>query len=116
MSTMRELENNKKKKTIIEAKDISWQEKKCLADQQEVALYEDIQNLTTWTNMIDSMNDKQLKDYLENRPEELKTTKIPKTNPHHNLKHKKVGKSKSSTSSGIMASVWKFHKEDDDQH
>lgn len=28
----------------------------------------------------------------------------------------KVGKSKSSTSSGIMASVWKFHKEDGDQH
>lgn len=40
------------------------------------------------TTMIDSMNDKQLKEYLENRPEELKITKIPKTNPHHNLKHK----------------------------
>ncbi|KAF3445358.1 hypothetical protein FNV43_RR10534 [Rhamnella rubrinervis] len=118
MSTLRE-GNNKKKKTVIDdhqSKPISWQERKCLADQEEDALHKDIQHLTAWTNMIEGMDDKELREYLENRPEALKTTKIPKTNCNHNPKQKKVvSKSKSSTSSGIMASVWKFHKEEDDQ-
>lgn len=47
MSTMREGKNTKNK-TVIEAKAISWQERKCLADQEEDTLHKDIQRLTAW--------------------------------------------------------------------
>ncbi|KAF2297384.1 hypothetical protein GH714_022594 [Hevea brasiliensis] len=60
---------------------ISWQEKKDLADKEEVALEKEIEDLRKWTDMIDAMNDKQLRDYLKNRPEELKTVKIQRSKP-----------------------------------
>ncbi|KAF2297389.1 hypothetical protein GH714_022650 [Hevea brasiliensis] len=55
---------------------ISWQEKKDLADKEEVALEKEIEDLRKWVQQ--------------------------------------ARKSKSSTSTGIMASVWKFHKENDE--
>ncbi|OMO81344.1 hypothetical protein COLO4_23645 [Corchorus olitorius] len=59
------------------------------------------------------MNDEQLKEYLNNRPEELKSVKIQKSKPKQKVQ--RIVKPKLSTYSGIMASVWKFHKEDDDK-
>ncbi|KAF9661620.1 hypothetical protein SADUNF_Sadunf19G0087800 [Salix dunnii] len=95
MSTVKE-----GKKKAIEPAAISWKEKKDVADKEEEAL----------TEMIDAMNDEQLKDYLKNRPEELKTVKIQKSKPGQKVQ--RFRKAKSSASMGIMASVWKFHKED----
>ncbi|EXB57739.1 hypothetical protein L484_006852 [Morus notabilis] len=114
MSALKEGKN--KRKTIIEPnKAISWRERKHLADREEEALKQDIKDLNTWANMIDGMNDQQLRGYIENRPEELKTVKITKSNTAR-PKIQKIGKSKSSASnSGIMASVWKFHKEDGEE-
>jgi hypothetical protein len=37
--------------------------------------------------MIDAMNDEQLKEYLKNRPEELKTVKIQKSKPRQKVRH-----------------------------
>lgn len=62
------------------------------------------------------MNEEQLKEYLENRPQELKSVKIHNSNNKPKQKQKsKLQKSKPSTCSGIMASVWKFHREDNDE-
>lgn len=102
--------------------------------------------------MIDSMNDEQKKEYLYNRPNELKTAKIQKCKLRKRVRYKLVSciaylertgklefhffstvffmglmtgilwvqvqgrdKSKPSTSNGILASVWKFHKEEDEE-
>ncbi|KAL4340070.1 hypothetical protein GQ457_08G008540 [Hibiscus cannabinus] len=78
------------------------------------------------------LNDEQLKAYLDSRPQELKTVNIQKNKPKGSklvpfshvpkitiiklvlIQVQKIVKPKPSTCSGIMASVWKFHKEDDD--
>ncbi|KAK6257921.1 hypothetical protein QUC31_001380 [Theobroma cacao] len=93
-------------------KALSLQEKKEMVDEEEEALVRDIDDLRKWTDTVDAMNDEQLKEYLKRRPEELKTVKIRKSKPKQKVQ--KVVKPKPSTCSGIMASVWKFHKEDDD--
>ncbi|KAJ9167164.1 hypothetical protein P3X46_021834 [Hevea brasiliensis] len=113
MSTFRE--GKKKKQITIQptTSAISWQEKKDLADKEEDALEKEIEDLRKWADKIDSMNDEQLRDYLKNRPEELKTLKMHKSKPRQRVKQAR--KSKSSTSTGIMASVWKFHKESDER-
>lgn len=36
-------------------------------------------------DMIDAMNDEQLKEYIKNRPEELKTVKIQKSKPRQKV-------------------------------
>ncbi|KAJ6855522.1 hypothetical protein NC651_040240 [Populus alba x Populus x berolinensis] len=110
MSTVRE--GKKKEKIATEPVAISWKEKKDLADKEEEALVKDIEDLRAWTDKIDAMNDEQLKEYLKNRPEELKTVKIQKSKPRQKVQ--RLGKAKSSASMGIMASVWKFHKEDNE--
>ncbi|KAK9270899.1 hypothetical protein L1049_026485 [Liquidambar formosana] len=102
----------KKKKTPVEAKVVSWQEKRNLADEEEEALEKEVEELKSWTNMMDNMDDQQLKEYLKNRPDHLKSMKIEKTVPKKRVQ--KAAKDKSSASTGIMASVWKFHKEDDE--
>uniref|UniRef100_A0A6N2LTG1 Uncharacterized protein n=1 Tax=Salix viminalis TaxID=40686 RepID=A0A6N2LTG1_SALVM len=94
MSTVKE-----GKKKAMEPAVISWRERKDVADKEEEALVKDIEDLRSWTEMIDAMNDEQLKEYLKNRPEELKT-EDPKE------------QAQTKTSMGIMASVLKFHKED----
>lgn len=38
------------------------------------------------TDKIDAMNDEQLKEYLKNRPEELKTVKIQKSKPRQKVR------------------------------
>ncbi|KAB5512594.1 hypothetical protein DKX38_029622 [Salix brachista] len=98
------------KKKAMEPAVISWRERKDVADKEEEALVKDIEDLRSWTEMIDAMNDEQLKKYLKNRPEELKTVKIQKSKPRQKVQ--RFRKAKSSASMGIMASVWKFHKED----
>ncbi|CAK7324840.1 unnamed protein product [Dovyalis caffra] len=110
MSTVKE--GKKKKKIAMEPVAISWKEKKDLADKEEETLQNEIEDLKAWTDMIDAMNDEQLKEYLKNRPEELKTVKIQKNKPRQKVQ--RVRKDKSSASVGIMASVWKFHKEDNE--
>ncbi|GMJ11665.1 hypothetical protein HRI_004835700 [Hibiscus trionum] len=89
---------------------VSLQEKLKMVENEEQALLKHIDDLNNWTNAIDGMDEEQLKAYLENRPQELKTVNIQKKKP----KVQKIMKSKPSACSGIMASVWKFHKEDDD--
>ncbi|XVF73976.1 hypothetical protein PTKIN_Ptkin13bG0024200 [Pterospermum kingtungense] len=102
----------KKSKKIASKPDaMSLQEKIDKVDKEEEALIKDIDDLKKWTDTIDAMKDEQLKEYLNNRPEELKSVKIQKKRPKPKVQ--KVLKPKPSTSSGIMASVWKFHKEDD---
>ncbi|KAG6699266.1 hypothetical protein I3842_08G059500, partial [Carya illinoinensis] len=101
------------KEGTAEAKAVSWQEKKSLADKEEEVLQKEIEDLGIWTEMMDSMNDEQKKEYLYNRPQELKTVKIQKGKPRQRVQRGE--KSKPSTSNGILASVWKFHKEDDDE-
>ncbi|KAJ9167162.1 hypothetical protein P3X46_021832 [Hevea brasiliensis] len=86
MSTFRE--GKKQKQITIQPTTaaISWQEKKDLADKEEVALEKEIEDLRKWTDMIDAMNDKQLRDYLKNRPEELKTVKIQRSKPRQRVR------------------------------
>ncbi|XP_050212305.1 uncharacterized protein LOC126662423 [Mercurialis annua] len=108
---MSSLKKGKKKRPVaIEAATISWQEKKDVADKEEVALNKEIQDLIQWTEMIEGMDDEQLKEYVKNRPDQLKTVKMQKSKPRQRVQQ--VRKDKGSTSNGIMASVWKFHKED----
>ncbi|XP_012571229.2 uncharacterized protein [Cicer arietinum] len=100
---------NMKKKVEAEAKVVStsWQEKKELVEKEENVLRKDIEDLETWVDLIESMNDKQLKGYLESNPDDSKMTRDQK------MKNKvqSTSKSKSSISSnGIMASVWRFDK------
>ncbi|XWS23369.1 hypothetical protein CRYUN_Cryun28dG0007900 [Craigia yunnanensis] len=104
-----------KKSKKIESKPnaVSLQEKMNMVDKEEQALIKDIDDLKKWTGTIDAMEDEQLKEYLKNRPEELKSVKIQKNKPRQQVQ--KVVKPKPSTYSGIMASVWKFHKEDGDK-
>lgn len=95
---------------------------------------------------MDSLTDEQKKEYLDNRPMELKTVKIQKSKLRQRVSFsllitmgglnftcsnnifcdfdgevmllvqvQRAEKSKPSTSSGILASVWKFHREDDEE-
>ncbi|XP_022143680.1 uncharacterized protein LOC111013524 isoform X2 [Momordica charantia] len=91
-------------------KGISWQEKKDVTDQEQILLRKDLDQLKNWIQMVDSMNDEQLKDYLHNRPKELKTLKIQQSNSRR--RRRKIEDPRYWASYGIMASVWKFHKQD----
>ncbi|PON36511.1 hypothetical protein PanWU01x14_327690 [Parasponia andersonii] len=102
MSTLKE-EKNQRKTTEPNKGVISWQERKHLADKEEEALKQDIEELKTW-------------EYIEKRPVKLKTVKIQKSNLRPKVE--RIGKSRTSSASniGIMASVWKFHKDDDEKY
>nr|XP_023911137.1 uncharacterized protein LOC112022743 [Quercus suber]POF11942.1 hypothetical protein CFP56_13785 [Quercus suber] len=108
MSSIRE--GNQNKKVAVQPKAVSRQEKKSLADNEEKVLQKEIEDLRLWVEMMDTMKDEQLKEYLYNRPNELKTVKIQKSKPRQRVQRVE----KSSTSDGILASVWKFHKEEDE--
>ncbi|CAN1235428.1 hypothetical protein LINPERPRIM_LOCUS4498 [Linum perenne] len=71
---------NKNKKVAAESSTskVAWEEKKAIADEEQKSLLNQIQDLRTWVGMVDGMNDEQLKEYLKNRPKELKTAKIQK--------------------------------------
>ncbi|GMY35184.1 hypothetical protein FCV25MIE_30426 [Fagus crenata] len=111
MSSVRK--GNQNKKVAVEPKVVSWQEKKSLADKEEQTLQKEIEDLRLWARMMDSMNGEQLKEYICNRPIELKTLKIQKSKPRQRVQ--RIEKSNPSTSNGILASVWKFHKEEDEE-
>ncbi|KAF5745933.1 hypothetical protein HS088_TW06G00098 [Tripterygium wilfordii] len=112
MSTTRERKQGKEK-TSMESKALSLQEKKDLLNKEEEVLQKEIEELATWTDMIDGMNDEQLKEYLQNRPDKLKTVKVQKSKAR--TKVQRVGRPKLSKTNGIMASVLKFHTQDDDK-
>ncbi|KAI9124547.1 hypothetical protein K1719_004469 [Acacia pycnantha] len=100
-----------KKREVKEAKVQSWKDKKEVADKEEDDLRKDIENLKTWVDMIQSMNNQQVKEYLQNRPDDLKKIKTCQKSHKNKTKIQCAGKSKSSAYSGILASVWKFHKD-----
>ncbi|KAK9929649.1 hypothetical protein M0R45_026741 [Rubus argutus] len=108
-------EGKKKSRTTIldRPTTVTWLERKSLADKETETLEKQIQDLKTWANMVESMNEEQLKEYLENRPDEFKTVKIHNIAPRQRIQ--RIEKPKCSTSNGIMASVWKFHKEEEQQ-
>ncbi|XP_064992204.1 uncharacterized protein LOC103995159 [Musa acuminata AAA Group] len=92
---------------------ISWKQKKDLADMEEMAVGKQLEELIAWTAMIEAMSDEQLKDYVLNRPESLRSVKTGKNAPGKKP-GRRSGKS-CSPSQGLMATVWKYHKEDDDE-
>ncbi|AES67807.1 hypothetical protein MTR_2g099540 [Medicago truncatula] len=99
---------NIKKNLKAEAKGVSmsWEEKKERVQTEENVLRKDIQDLEAWVDLVETMNDNELKCYLENNPDDSKKIRVQK------MKNKvqRTGKSKPTTSNGIMASVWKFDK------
>nr|XP_019703885.1 uncharacterized protein LOC109505514 isoform X1 [Elaeis guineensis] len=106
---------SKKKKKASEVEVLSWQQKKELIDKEEDSMEREVEELISWTNMIESMDDNQLKEYLQNRPESLKSVKIGKVAPGKKVKRNAKTGSSASSSQGLMASIWKFHKEDDEE-
>ncbi|KAK7315510.1 hypothetical protein VNO77_34060 [Canavalia gladiata] len=101
-------EGRNKEKEEDEAKVVSmpWQEKKEVVQEEEEILRKDIEDLKTWVDMMESMDDQQLKGYLESHDHDSKMAKGQKIKN----KAQSTGKSKSSTSNVLMASVWRFHK------
>ncbi|KAL5711890.1 hypothetical protein ACHQM5_014118 [Ranunculus cassubicifolius] len=99
----------KKKKGVVVTEVLSWKQKKILADKEEEEVAKEVEELIKWTTLIESMDDEQLKEYLRNRPESTQSVKILKNPPGKRVPRNR--KSKSST--GLMAAVWKFHREDD---
>ncbi|XVE55020.1 hypothetical protein DITRI_Ditri03aG0127500 [Diplodiscus trichospermus] len=102
----------KSKKIASKPNSLSLREKIKMVEEEEQVLVKDIDHLQKWTDRIDAMNDERLKEYLKNRPEELNSVKIQTNKPKQKVQ--RIVKTKTSTSRGIMASVWKFHKEDDE--
>ncbi|KAK7277290.1 hypothetical protein RIF29_18441 [Crotalaria pallida] len=104
--------NKLKKKAEAEASMVpmTWEEKRELAQKEEEGLMKDIEEFNTWVDMIETLNDQQLMEYVKNHQVDSKIPNGPKIKNKVQRKIQGVGKSKSS-SSGIMTSVWKFHKE-----
>ncbi|ONK77485.1 uncharacterized protein A4U43_C02F7050 [Asparagus officinalis] len=92
---------------------LSWQQKKERADADEVVIKNQVEELFSWTTMIQNMTDDQLKEYVLNRPKNL-NLETKKKAPVKKAKKERKPRA-SSSSLGIMASIWKFHKEDDDE-
>ncbi|CAL5200038.1 unnamed protein product [Lathyrus oleraceus] len=101
-------ERNVKKNVEAGAKVVSMsrKEKKELVQTEENVLKKDIKDLETWVDLMETMDDKQLEGYLKNNPDDSKKQRDQKINK----KVQSTSKSKSSNSTGIMASVWKFDK------
>ncbi|CAI0396460.1 unnamed protein product [Linum tenue] len=78
----------KKKRDEGSSSNLTWQEKKDIADKEEKSLLNEIQALRAWVGMVGAMNDEQLKEYLKNRPQDLKTSKIQKKKPPPNRDQK----------------------------
>ncbi|ERN08542.1 hypothetical protein AMTRI_Chr11g155160 [Amborella trichopoda] len=112
-------ETKKKKMASVERECLSWQEKKAIADKEEENIEKEVEELHTWTSLLEGMDDEQLKDYLSKRPETTQTVRTGKIAPSKRVQ--KAPKSKLSSSSqsssqshGLMATIWKFHTEDDE--
>ncbi|XP_057504853.1 uncharacterized protein LOC130788313 [Actinidia eriantha] len=85
---------------------LTWQEKMIVFDKEQKSLQNELEGLVKWMNEIEKMNEQQLKDYLQNRPDNLKTITTQKTTPN-----KRVQRARKSKISGIMSTVWKYHNE-----
>ncbi|QCD94236.1 hypothetical protein DEO72_LG5g2317 [Vigna unguiculata] len=84
---------------------------KVTSKEEEEALRKDAQELKTWIDMIETMDDQQLKGYLEDHAGEIKVPKIQK--PKKKVQSTRKPNSSSTGKpkpSGILASVWRFHK------
>ncbi|XP_057458933.1 uncharacterized protein LOC130749572 [Lotus japonicus] len=104
--------NNEKKAAASKLISKSWLEKLEVCRREEEKLRNDIQELDKWVDMIGTMDDKQLKEYLENHPRDsTMTTKSQKMKSKVQRKES-TSKSKSSISNGILASVLKFDKKE----
>ncbi|URD72262.1 hypothetical protein MUK42_34419 [Musa troglodytarum] len=86
---------------------------------EEMAVGKQLEELIAWTAMIEAMSNEQLKDYVLNRPESLRSVKTGKNAPGKKmLAINAAGEKKWEILfllSGLMAIVWKYHKEDDDE-
>uniref|UniRef100_A0A6V7QWR1 Uncharacterized protein n=1 Tax=Ananas comosus var. bracteatus TaxID=296719 RepID=A0A6V7QWR1_ANACO len=104
----------KKKKKIAEAEVLSWQEQKKIADAEEATVRSEVDEFVSWTTMIEAMDDKELKEYALNKPDSLQSVRRGKDALK---KTKRNGKARPSSPSslGIMATVWKFHTEGDEE-
>ncbi|KAL6010631.1 hypothetical protein ACLOJK_001067 [Asimina triloba] len=109
---MSEGEQKKTRKAKAAASEVlSWRQKKATADEEEPSLAKEVEEIISWTSLMESMDEKQLKDYVLNRPENMQSIKSGKGAPGKRIQR---SKSKSSSAShGLMATIWKFHREDD---
>ncbi|XP_058082045.1 uncharacterized protein LOC131230230 [Magnolia sinica] len=111
VAKVQESKKDKKVKGAV-AEVLSWRQKKATADEEEEAIAKDVEDLITWTSLIEAMDEQQLKDYVLNRPENMQSVKTGKGAPGKRVQ--RSGKPKcSSASHGLMATIWKFHREDD---
>ncbi|RDX74532.1 hypothetical protein CR513_45714, partial [Mucuna pruriens] len=78
MNTIGGRKNKRKEKDEEKVVSISWQEKKELAQKEEEVLRKDMEDLKTWIDMMETMNDQQLKGYLEKHAGDLNLTKDQK--------------------------------------
>ncbi|CDP21042.1 unnamed protein product [Coffea canephora] len=65
-------------KSTMEKRVLTLQERKQQADKEQEAVEKEVQELLTWTDMIEGMDESQLKTYVKNRPKHLKTAKWEK--------------------------------------
>ncbi|XP_039125935.1 uncharacterized protein LOC120261976 isoform X2 [Dioscorea cayenensis subsp. rotundata] len=110
---------SKKKKGVADAADaLSWRQKKALADVEEAAVTGEVEELISWTTMAENKDDGELKRHLLSRAEVLHGTGSGEgasgKKGQKNLKTRLTSASTSS-SQGVMASIWKFHMEDDEE-
>ncbi|XP_022718249.1 uncharacterized protein LOC111276739 [Durio zibethinus] len=80
----------KSKKIASKPNAVSLQEKIKMVDKEEQALLKDIDDLKKWTDTIDAMKDDVLKEYLQNRPEELKSVKIQKNKTNQKVRAERL--------------------------
>ncbi|XP_042508591.1 uncharacterized protein LOC122084402 [Macadamia integrifolia] len=114
MSVARQAKNKKRKE---QNEVLTWQQKKMIMDEEEELIKREVEELNTWANMIEAMDDNQLREYIKNRPEDMQTStaKTGKVAPTKRVR-KSTGKPKGSTySRGLLAVVMKYHKEEDDE-
>ncbi|XP_026458862.1 uncharacterized protein LOC113359445 [Papaver somniferum] len=110
-------ETSKKKKTIKNGdlnQLVSWRQKKAHADKEEETMGKEIEELITWTSIIEAMDDQQLKEYVTNRPENMQSVKITKS-ASSKRGQRSSAKSKCTPSNALMDAIWKFHREEDDE-
>ncbi|XP_073004387.1 uncharacterized protein [Typha latifolia] len=105
----------KKKNKASNIEVLSWPQKKELADKEEEAIREEVKEVISWTSMMEAMDDNQLKEYLPNRPASLENVTKLKDLPTKTVRRNVKLRAPSSSSAGLMAAVWKFHREDDEE-
>ncbi|CAI9114822.1 OLC1v1015630C2 [Oldenlandia corymbosa var. corymbosa] len=69
---------SKSKSVIEEPQGSTLQERKQHAEKEQQAVEKEVEELLTWTDMVEGMDESQLKNYVKNRPKHLKTAKREK--------------------------------------